>query len=375
VRIVLSGGGTAGHIYPALTVADRLRDDGHEVHLVGTATGPEARLAREAGLVFHALPARGFDRSRPLSLIGALAVLAISTLRATLLLGRVRPAVVAGFGGYVSIQVGLAAVARRIPIALHEQNSVIGMANKLLSRWACTVAVTYPDTVAQLRAGVRSEVTGNPVREGIVAADRAAARRDLGAGERDVIVLAFGGSRGARHINEAMAELRSELLERIEVRVLHVAGPTEAADVRARIAGDGSAAEEDARYRVFDYLEDMGSALAAADIVIARAGATSIAEITAVGRAAVLVPYPYATDDHQTSNAADVAAVGGATVVSDAELDTPRFADAVLHLVDDTTARAQMADASKTLGRPDAGQRLAAAILSCARTRTPRAAR
>ncbi len=353
-------------------MADRLRDDGHEVHFVGTATGPEARLAREAGLVFHALPARGFDRSRRLSLLGALVVLAVSTVRATVLLGRVRPAVVAGFGGYVSIPVGLAAVARQIPIVLHEQNSVIGMANKLLSRWACAVAVTYPDTVSQVRPGTETQVTGNPVREGIVEADRAAARRDFGAGERDVLVLAFGGSRGARHLNEAMADLSAALLERDDVHVLHVAGPAEVADVRARIAEDGSAAEEGDRYRVFDYLEDMGSALAAADVVVARAGATSIAEITAVGRAAVLVPYPYATDDHQTLNAADVAAADGAMVVSDADLDTPRFADAVLRLVDDATARAEMADASKSLGRPDAGERLTAAILSCARTRKSR---
>ncbi len=325
--------------------------------------------------MFHVLPARGFDRSRPLSLLGAVAVLAVSTIRATVLLGRLRPSAVAGFGGYVSIPVGLAAVARRVPIVLHEQNSVVGMANRLLARWACAIAVTYPDSVPAVRKGVTAEVTGNPVREGFVEADRTSARAALAVGESDVLVLAFGGSRGARHLNEAMVDARPLLLDRPEVHVVHVAGPTEVDDVRARIDAGDTSADDESRYRVFDYLEDMGSALAAADVVIARAGATSIAEITAIGRAAVLVPYPYATDDHQTLNARDVEAAGGATVVADSDLDTPRFAEAVLHLVDEGPAREEMAVASKSLGRPDAARRLTAVLLSCAHQRRTRTAR
>ena len=144
MRVLLSGGGTAGHIYPALTVADRLRADGHEVRFVGTPAGPEARLAREAGLTFHAVRARGFDRSRPLTLPLAIAVLAVSTVRAWFLLGRVRPGTVACFGGYASLPLGTAAMLRRVPLVLHEQNSVPGMANRFLSRWACAIGVTYP---------------------------------------------------------------------------------------------------------------------------------------------------------------------------------------------------------------------------------------
>lgn len=365
MRVVLSGGGTAGHIYPALTVADRLRADGHEVSFVGTPNGPEARLAREAGLVFHAMPARGFDRSRPLSLLTAVLQLASSAVRSWLLLGRLRPGVVVGFGGYVSLPVGAAAVLRRIPLVLHEQNSVPGMANKALSRRACAVGVTYEGSARYLKPGTRAVVTGNPVREAILRADRDSGRASLGLPDDAVVLLVFGGSRGARHINEAVVALRDRLLADMRVHVVHVAGRDEAASVREALHRQGG--EEDGRYRVVDYIEDMGSAIAAADVVVARAGATSIAEITAIGRAAVLVPYPYATDDHQTLNARDVTEGQGAVLVPDSELDSETFAEALDSLLRDETRRESMASASRRLGAPDAAERLEQLILGCAR--------
>lgn len=344
-------------------MADRLRAEGHEVIFIGTPNGPEARLAREAGLVFRAMPARGFDRSRPLSLAAAVLQLGWSALRTWALLGRVRPHVVAGFGGYVSLPVGAAALMRRIPLVLHEQNSVPGMANRALSRRACAVGVTYAGSVRHLKPGTRAEVTGNPVREAILHADRASGRVALGLPDDAVVVLVFGGSRGARHINEAFVALRDRLLGYEKVHIIHVAGREEAAAVRSALealGGDGGG-----RYRVMDYIEDMGSAIAAADVVVARAGATSIAEITAIGRAAVLVPYPYATDDHQTLNARDVTEGKGALAVLDSDLDSAVFAEAVESLLTDVSLRESMATASRRLGVPDAAERLANLILGC----------
>jgi UDP-N-acetylglucosamine--N-acetylmuramyl-(pentapeptide) pyrophosphoryl-undecaprenol N-acetylglucosamine transferase len=346
-------------------VADRLRADGHEVIFVGTPNGPEARLAREAGLVFHAMPAKGFDRSRPLSLLTAGLQLVLSALRTWALLGRVRPRVVVGFGGYVSLPVGAAAVMRRIPLVLHEQNSVPGMANKALSRQACAVGVTYEGSVRYLKPGTRAEVTGNPVREAILHADRDTGRAALGIPDDAVGVLVFGGSRGARHINEAVVALRDRFLADARVHVVHVAGREEAPAVRAYLEGLGGDGE--GRYRVVDYIEDMGSAIAAADIVIARAGATSIAEITAIGRAAILVPYPYATDDHQTLNARDVTEGHGALLVADSDLDSDSFAESVESLLTDAVLRGSMAAASRRLGVPEAAERLSSLILGCAR--------
>ncbi len=341
-------------------MADHLRAGGHDVEFIGTPSGPEARLAREAGLVFHGLAARGFDRSRPLSLIGALGLIAVSTVRALRLLGRPRADVVVGFGGYVSLPVGFAALLRRIPLVLHEQNSVPGLANRALARRATAVGVTYEASAARMGAA-RAIRTGNPVRADILQADRDAGRARLDLPADALVLLVFGGSRGARHVNEALVSLAPALLEREGLHVIHVAGRTEADSVRAalgRVVGD----RDTTRYRVLDYLEDMGGALAASDVVVARAGATSIAEITAIGRAAILVPYPFATDDHQTLNASDVRDGGGAVVVADADLDGERFATELGSLLDDASRRERMAAASAALGVRDATERLARLI-------------
>jgi UDP-N-acetylglucosamine--N-acetylmuramyl-(pentapeptide) pyrophosphoryl-undecaprenol N-acetylglucosamine transferase len=344
-----------------LTVAGHLSGSGHdEVAFVGTPDGLEARLVPEAGVAFFALPARGFDRARPLSLLTAVFVLAASTVRAWRLIGRWRPDAVVGFGGYVSLPVGFAAVARGIPIVLHEQNSVPGMANKALSRWARAVAVTYADSKRRFRHPERVELTGNPVREGVLAADRASARTALGLPDDALMLLVFGGSRGARHLNQATIDLYSRLLEVPRLHVVHAAGSLDIQGAGERLAAaEASSADTVGEYRLVGYLDEMAFALAAADVVVARAGATSIAEITALGRASVLVPYPFATDDHQTLNARAVEAAGACIMVSDTELDGPVFASAVMRLLEDPAERARMADASASLGRRDAGRRVA----------------
>lgn len=333
---------------------------------IGTPGGLEARLVPEAGVAFLGLPASGFDRSRPWTALSSTLVVALSAVRAWFLMGRSRPDVVVGFGGYVSIPVGLAAVARGIPLVLHEQNSVPGLANRLLSRWATTVAVTYEESARHLRHPKRAVATGNPVREEMSRASRDDSRAALGVTDGEVLVLAFGGSRGARHLNTALVGMCPRLMAVPGVSVVHVAGRTEASAVRdALSACEGFDA---ARWRVHEYLDDMAGALAAADVVLARAGATSIAEISTVGRAAILVPYPYATDDHQTANAATMVEHGAAVLVRDSELDEELFGQALLGLILDAEARATMAAASRALGRPDAAERVAELVRDAART-------
>lgn len=324
---------------------------------VGTPSGLEARLVPEAGVSFRGLDARGFDRSRPLTLVTASARVVLSAVRAWRWMGAERPDVVLGFGGYVSIPVGLAAVARGVPLVLHEQNSVPGLANRVLSRWARAVGVTYEESERFLAHPDRARVTGNPVREDVLRAERAEGRRALGVPDDALLLLAFGGSRGARHLNAALVGLRDRLLAVDGLHVVQIAGPAEGATVRDAL--DAAGGDGDGRWRVVDYLADMGSAIAAADLVLARAGATSIAEMTALGAPALLVPYPYATDDHQTKNAATMVAHGAAVLVHDADLDGESFASSLLGLVSDAQRRATMSAASKALGRPDAAERVA----------------
>lgn len=342
-------------------MADELRADEHdEILFVGTPTGVEARLAPEAGLPFYGLAAKGFDRSRPWTLILALAVLATSLFKALSLVRRFRPDVVVGFGGYVSIPVGLAAVLRGVPLVLQEQNSVPGMANRVLSRWARAVAVTYERSSALLHHPDRAVLTGNPVRASVLEASGEAGRRALGLAPEALVLLVFGGSRGARHINSALVALRDQLMSIENLHVLHIAGTAEAPAVREELNAQGGDAE--GRYRVIEYLDAMGDALSASDLVVARAGATSIAEITAVGVASVLVPFPYATEDHQTRNAQTARDAGAAVVVADADLETHEFEDALMGLLRDPERRASMAASSRALAKRDAGERVARLI-------------
>lgn len=334
--------------------------DGHDIAFVGTPDGLEARLVPDAGIRFIGVRAAGFDRGNPLTLLTSSVRILSSALRAIRLIQEQRPDVVLGFGGYVSLPVGLAAAWRRVPLVLHEQNSVPGLANRILSRWARAVGITYEESLRHLRHPERAALTGNPVREAVLTADRDRGRRAFDLDPEAVVLLVFGGSRGARHINDTFVGLAAELMRVPSLVVVHSAGRIESESVASRVAE--SLGGDVSRYRVLDYIDAMGDAIAAADLVVSRAGATSIAEITAIGRAAVLVPYPFATDDHQTLNARAVADAGGAVVIADDELDSERFRETIVGLITDEERRAAMAAASATLGRPDAVDRVVALV-------------
>jgi UDP-N-acetylglucosamine--N-acetylmuramyl-(pentapeptide) pyrophosphoryl-undecaprenol N-acetylglucosamine transferase len=371
MRVLVSGGGTAGHIYPALAVARVLAaQQSADVSFVGAPESLEARLAAEAGLRFIPVRASGWDRSRPVTLItGALATL-VSLVRCVRLLGREHTDVVAGFGGYVSLPLGLAAALRGVPLVLHEQNAVPGVTNRLLARWAARVCLTYGSSAGALRHTGRTVVTGNPVRESVRDADAARGRAAFGIAADDTVLLVFGGSRGARHLNEAIVNLYSTLRDMNGLRVVQVAGPTEAGTVRAAL--ESLAGGDVSWWSVESYVDAMGDLLAAADLVVCRAGATTLAELSSIGRAAVLVPYPYATDDHQTRNAEPFLQVGAAEAVADSDLDDARFRAVVTELLADPARRAIMAAAACTLGRPEAADAVADAVREAAGSRARR---
>ncbi len=224
MRILMSGGGTAGHVYPALTVAEQFAAAPDEVVFVGTPDGLEARIVPAAGVAFRPLAASGFDRARPWTLVTSSLRIAASTFRAWRWLGAERPDAVIGFGGYVSIPVGLAAALRRVPLVLHEQNSVPGIANRFLSRFASAIAVTYEESASRFTHPDRVVLTGNPVRRAVLDADRTRGRRALGLPADAPVLLVFGGSRGARHLNTALVALRDRLLSVPGLQIIHVAG-------------------------------------------------------------------------------------------------------------------------------------------------------
>lgn len=359
MRFVVSGGGTAGHIYPALSVARELSERGHEIVFAGTPDGLEATLVPEAGFAFEPFEAGGFNRHHPHTLLTSTAKIAHSTGKAEAFLKARHIDCVLGFGGYASIPVGRAAEKLRIPLVIHEQNSHCGMTNKYLAGRATAIALTYEAARGQLETSAPLILTGNPVRAQIRDADRGQGRRVLGIPEKDRLVLVFGGSQGARHVNTAVAAIAPAIVAEADVHVIHVTGPKEYDTVCAQLDEVGIAHGPDDRYRVHGYFEQMGDALAACDFTVARAGATSLAEITTIGVPALLVPYPYATDDHQTGNAKTLVDAGAAYMIADDRIETPEFSALLLELLGDEGLRDRMRKASRSLGSAHAAQKVA----------------
>ncbi|TMM05822.1 MAG: UDP-N-acetylglucosamine--N-acetylmuramyl-(pentapeptide) pyrophosphoryl-undecaprenol N-acetylglucosamine transferase [Actinobacteria bacterium] len=350
-RILIAAGGTAGHVVPALAVADALRAEGAEVAFVGGERA-EAALVPQAGYELHQLGAlRGLDRRNPLRAARA-ALRALGAVRTSLrLLRDVRPAAVLGAGGYVAGPVGLAAVLRRVPIVLAEADSHLGLTNRLLAPFARRVCLAFP---LDGRTPPRYRVTGRPIPP--PATDRRAARARFGLAGGETCVVVFGGSLGARSINEAAIEAFAGR----DFRVLHICGERDYPSLRDRVPRPG--------YDLRPYLDlaAFGDALLAADLVVARSGG-SVFEIAAHGRPALLVPYPHAAADHQTTNARWMADHGAAIVVADAELTAPRLAQEVAGLLGDRGRLAAMARASSALARPRAALDVAEEVLEAGR--------
>ena len=357
--IVLSGGGTAGHINPALALAETLQDRGCDVRFAGTPKGVEARLVPEAGIPFKAFEASGFNRNHPTTLPKALLKISKSTGLAKAWLSEIEPDCVVGFGGYVSIPVGRAAEKLGIPLVLHEQNSVMGLANKQLSRKASKVCLTYACSNPGLPA-TKVEVTGNPVRKQVLEATRAEGRAMLGIPDQARMLLVFGGSLGARHINQAICAMKDELLARPDLYIVHITGPKELESVQDALALTDDQAK---RYIVMGYQNRMGETLAAADCIVSRSGATSLAEISARAIPALLVPFPYATADHQTTNAKAYVEAGCAYLIADDQAESEAFKQYVRTLVDDASVRESMHAAALEQKTASASQRLADAVL------------
>ena len=364
---LIVGGGTAGHTLPGIAIGRALVARGHDgatIHFVGSERGSEVRLVPDAGFTLTALPGRGIQRRLTMANVGALVGLARAFGRALSLVRHRRPSVVVALGGYASVACALAAVLFRIPIVVAEQNAVPGAANRLVARFARAAAVSFPGTDLP-----RAVVTGNPVRPEILAVDRkrdlapARARLDLPA-ER-VVVLAFGGSLGARRINQAVTGLVGRWVDRADLAVHHVVGERDWDDPSAR--GEERDGTSGILYRPVRYEDDMPTILAAADLVVARAGATTVAEIAVLGLPSVLVPLPIATADHQTANARGLVDLGAARLVPDAELDVDRLEQELGPLVTDAAVRTAMGAAAEALGRPDAADRVADLVEAHAR--------
>lgn len=355
--VVLAGGGTAGHVEPALALADALRrrDPGVRVTALGTAAGLETTLVPPRGYDLAVIPRVPLPR-RPSGDWLTLGPRVLTAVRATAdVVRRVDADVVVGFGGYVALPAYLAARRLHVPLVVHEANARPGVANRVGARLTRFVAVSTPDTPLP-----HATVTGLPLRRSIATLDRGAlraeARAHFGLDADRTTLLVFGGSQGAQRINEAMAAAAPTILA-AGVQVLHAAGPGNVVAV--------ARAPEDPPYVVVPYLPDMDLAYAAADVALCRSGAMTCAEVAAVGLPAVFVPYPWSNGE-QELNAQALVRMGAAELVDDAELTGSRASQVLLPLLAEPEVLARHARAAATLGRRDADEQLAAMVVEAA---------
>jgi UDP-N-acetylglucosamine--N-acetylmuramyl-(pentapeptide) pyrophosphoryl-undecaprenol N-acetylglucosamine transferase len=343
VRVLIAGGGTGGHVIPALAIARELRDTYEaEVRFVGTARGLETRLVPEAGFPLELIRVGQLKNVSLATRIRTLFDLPLGVSRCMELLRSFRPDVVVGVGGYASGPAMMAAILLRAPTLAFEPNAVPGLANRLVGKWVNAAAVNFEETRRYFRG---AKVTGTPVRPEFFAIEP----KTFGPQKR---LLVFGASQGARVLNETMPKIMERLLNRFpELDVVHQTGArhgqtTTEAYQRAGIGFD--------RLVVTPYLDDMAAQFAAADLILCRSGASSVAEIAAAGRASVLIPFPQAADDHQRKNAEAFVTAGAAALIIEAELTEDRLLSVLNELLEEDAQRADMGRRARNLAHPDA---------------------
>ena len=358
---IIAGGGTAGHVSPAIAIADALVAAGHprdSVHYVGSARGIERDVVPAAGFPLTLLPGRGIQRKLTFANVGAIVGVLVATVRAIALVRRLRPHVVVAVGGYAAVPVAIAAIVWRVPIVDAEQNAKPGAANRFIGRFAKSTAVAFADTPQP-----HAVVTGNPVRAAVLAVDRVRdrdkARAELGIEAGRTVILVMGGSLGARKLNLVALEAVQRWRDRDDLTVRHIVGRRDWDEVTAKLAA-GGATKDLAHYQLVEYDDDMPRTYAAADIAVCRAGASTCFELAAVGLPAILVPSPYVTADHQTANARHLVAAGAAVLVEDDQLDADRLVADIDALLRDHERLAAMADAMRAFARPCAAAEIAA---------------
>lgn len=355
MKVIIAGGGTGGHLFPGIAVAQELMDRSlaREVVFVGTEHGIEARVLPREGYAVRFLRAEGFVGKSALGKARALVLFAVAFFEALRIIRSLRPDIVIGVGGYASVATVMAARLKGVATLIHEQNSVPGLANRVLSRVADTVAVTYQESIAFFPAH-KTYLTGNPVRKQMAkkGIDEALAVFPLQKGVATVFV--FGGSAGATSINRAVVEALNYLYDlRQNIQFIHQTGERDHEKVTEAYRRLGFAGV------VVPFVYRMAEAYSIADLVVCRAGATTLAEITALGKASVLVPYPHAASGHQEHNARKLVDMGAARMIRDSELNGERLGSVMRELLSQRALRVDMEHRAAAFGRPDAAEKIA----------------
>jgi UDP-N-acetylglucosamine--N-acetylmuramyl-(pentapeptide) pyrophosphoryl-undecaprenol N-acetylglucosamine transferase len=347
MRLLLAGGGTGGHLFPAVALAQLLLEQDSEsaVQFVGTERGLEKRLLPKLGLPLATVDMVGVVGRGWRGKLELLPKLLKSLFQANKIIAEFKPDLIVGVGGYASVPVLLMAKMRGIPYLIHEQNAIPGLSNRLLGKWANLICLSFADSGAEFNS-TKTVVTGNPLRPGLDNVPTEIPQPGK--------LLIFGGSRGARAINQAIVEMLPLMNGwTTKPEILHQTGEEDFHQVQQAYRESGFDANQ-----VVPFIDDMFTAYAEASLVICRAGATTLAELTGCGRAAILIPFPYAAGDHQTANAMTLKKAGAAKLLPQTELTSDRLAVLVRGLIENRKALKEMAEKSRSLGSPGAAERV-----------------
>jgi UDP-N-acetylglucosamine--N-acetylmuramyl-(pentapeptide) pyrophosphoryl-undecaprenol N-acetylglucosamine transferase len=354
MKVIIAGGGTGGHVFPGIAVAEELkrRRPSSTVLFVGGRRGLEAQAVPGAGFAIRYVQTQGFPRRAWWRWPQALISNFVGFIQSLWILWQERPDVVLGTGGYVSGPVALAAWMLGRPLLLQEQNSIPGLANRWLARIADEVHLSFVEARSYFARKDNLKVSGNPVRAHILSGDRATALREFGLASGKPTVFIFGGSRGAHRINEAAIDAMRRLKGRVDVQFILQTGREDFDWAR------GVVEQEQLPAKVLPFLQRIHMAYAAADLVVCRSGAMTLAEIAVCGTPAILIPYPHAAHGHQVVNAGNLVDRGAAAMIVDRELSGERLAREIAHLVSDRQTLSRMSANARTFARPDAAERI-----------------
>ncbi|MDF2523829.1 MAG: murG [Clostridiales bacterium] len=359
MKAILTGGGTGGHIYPAVSIAREIqsRYKNAEIIFVGTEKGLESKIIPKEGFALKTIKVRGFERRLTLKNLIAVKEAAFSIGSARKIIKAFKPDIVIGTGGYVCGTVMLAAAMMGIPTVIHESNAFAGMTNKLLVRFVDIIALNFEEASKYFKNSKKVVVTGNPIRTDIFDITKNEGMRELGFDEKIPLVFITGGSRGARKINQSIMALAEECSNNNSFQLLHMTGDTQYTSVM-QYYKDRKIPTDSSRIKVVPYLHNMPYALAASDIIISRCGAMTLSEITALGKPSILIPFPYAADNHQEYNARALEKKGAAIVMLEKDLTQEDLKDNVLKLLNDKKKLEQTALNSKKLGVRNATEKI-----------------
>lgn len=354
MRVIMTGGGTGGHIYPAIAIANKIKsiDKDAEILFVGSRRGLEKDLVPKNGYPIKLITVSGFNRKRILTNVKTVADLMKGNLEARSIIKKFKPDVVIGTGGYVCGPVVRAAAKLGARTFIHEQNAYPGMTNKMLEKYVEKVFISFEPARKYFKEKDKLVMSGNPVRQSFFDADATAARESLGIRPDETVILSFGGSQGAGKINEMMLELLGKFNGAEGIRLYFVTGKYYNDNVKKEIASRGITLKENVV--LMEYIDNMEKYLPASDIIISRSGALTVSEITVCGKASIMIPSPNVTGNHQYHNAKSVADVGGAELIEEKDITPDILYEKIMALIDDPAARMQMAENAKKAAPKDA---------------------